>query len=178
MGAFCSHRNQSFKPICPKTLRNLSPTLMMLHIKFDQHGPTGLRDIQVSSELWQNDRIPEGQGKSSIVPPPLFQSGAIMIRNWYNLIPYPALKFKSRGTLFKVILDRFWPLAPRWGMEPGFRRHAVKFNRQGTCVSNIIYFLYEWLPRYILKNFHAVWQEQDGWQGWLQQLSLFFIQAS
>ena len=77
MGAFCCHRNQSFKPICPKTLCNLSPTLMMLQIKFDQHWPTDLRDIQVSSELWQNDRIPEGQGKSSIAP--LFQSGAIKI---------------------------------------------------------------------------------------------------
>ena len=75
MGVFCCHRNQSFKPICPKTLFNPSPTLMMLHIKFDQHWSTGLRDIQVSSELWQNDRIPEGQGKSSIAP--LFQSGAI-----------------------------------------------------------------------------------------------------
>ena len=75
MGAFCCHGNQSFDPICPKTLCNLSPTLMMLHIKFDQHWPTGLRDIQVSSEWWQNDRIPEGQGKSSIAP--LFQSGAI-----------------------------------------------------------------------------------------------------
>ena len=64
------------KPICPKTLCNLSPTLMMLHIKFDQRWPTGLRDIQVSSELWQNDRIPEGQGKSSIAP--LFQSRAII----------------------------------------------------------------------------------------------------
>ena len=76
MGAFCCHRNQSFQPICPKTLCNLFPTLMMLHIKFDQHWPTGLRDIQVSSELWQNDRIPEGQGKSNIAP--LFQSGAII----------------------------------------------------------------------------------------------------
>ena len=66
MGAFCCHGNQSFDPICPKTLCNLSPTLMMLHIKFDQHWPTGLRDIQVSSELWQNHRILEGQGKSSI----------------------------------------------------------------------------------------------------------------
>ena len=51
MGAFCCHGNQSFDPICPKTLCNLSPTLMMLHIKFDQHWPTGLRDIQISSEL-------------------------------------------------------------------------------------------------------------------------------
>ena len=30
----------------------------MLHIKFDQDWPTGLRDIKISSEkLWQNDRI-------------------------------------------------------------------------------------------------------------------------
>ena len=44
MGAFCCHRNQSCKPICPKTICNLSPTLMMLHIKIDQHWPTGLRE--------------------------------------------------------------------------------------------------------------------------------------
>ena len=68
MGAFCFHGNQSFDPICPKTLCNLSPTLMMLHIKFDQHWLTVFRDIQVSSELWQNHRILEGQGKSSIDP--------------------------------------------------------------------------------------------------------------
>ena len=47
MGAFCCHRNQSFDPICPKTLCVLSPTLVMLHIKFDQDWPTGFRDIQV-----------------------------------------------------------------------------------------------------------------------------------
>ena len=63
MGAFCCHGNL---------------TLMMLHIKFDHPNDdsykiwsrlaTGLRDIQVSSELWQNHRMPEGQGKSSIAP--------------------------------------------------------------------------------------------------------------
>ena len=37
----------SFDPICPKTLCSLSPTPMMLHIKFDQDWPTGFRDIQV-----------------------------------------------------------------------------------------------------------------------------------
>ena len=47
MGAFCCHGNQSFDPICLKTLRSLSPTPMMLHIKFDQDWPTGFRDIQV-----------------------------------------------------------------------------------------------------------------------------------
>ena len=47
MGAFCCHRNQSFDPICPKTLCSLSPIPMMLHIKFNQDWPTGFRDIQV-----------------------------------------------------------------------------------------------------------------------------------
>ena len=45
MGAFCCHGHQSFDPICPKTLCSLSPTSVMLHIKFDQDWPTGLRDI-------------------------------------------------------------------------------------------------------------------------------------
>ena len=47
MGAFCCHGNQSFDPIFPKTLCSLSPTPVMLHIKFDQDWPTGFRDIQV-----------------------------------------------------------------------------------------------------------------------------------
>ena len=45
MGAFGCRGNQRFDPMCPKTLRSLFPTLMMLHIKFDQDWPTGLRDI-------------------------------------------------------------------------------------------------------------------------------------
>ena len=47
MWAFCCHGNQSFDPICPKTLCSLSPTALMLHIKFDQDWPTSFRDIQV-----------------------------------------------------------------------------------------------------------------------------------
>ena len=47
MGAFCCHGHQSFDPICLKTLCSLSPLLVMLHIKFGQDWPTGLRDIQV-----------------------------------------------------------------------------------------------------------------------------------
>ena len=47
MGAFCCHGNHSFDPIFPKTLCSLSPTPVMLHIKFDQDWPTGFRDIQV-----------------------------------------------------------------------------------------------------------------------------------
>ena len=47
MGAFCCHGNQSFDPICPKTLCSLSPPPVMLNIKLDQDWPTGFRDIQV-----------------------------------------------------------------------------------------------------------------------------------
>ena len=47
MGAFCCHGNQSFDPICPKTSCSLSPTPVMLHIKFHQDWPSGFRDIQV-----------------------------------------------------------------------------------------------------------------------------------
>ena len=47
MGAFCCHGNQSFDPICHKTLCSLSLTPMMLHIKLDQDWPTGFRDIKV-----------------------------------------------------------------------------------------------------------------------------------
>ena len=47
MGAFCCHGNHSFDLICPKTLCSLSPTPVMLHIKFDLGWPAGFRDIQV-----------------------------------------------------------------------------------------------------------------------------------
>ena len=47
----CCHGHQSFDPICLKTLCSLSPPLVMLHIKFDQDWPTGLRDIQVR-KVW------------------------------------------------------------------------------------------------------------------------------
>ena len=47
LGTFCCHGHQSFDPICLKTLCSLSPTPVMLHIKFDQDWPTGLREIQV-----------------------------------------------------------------------------------------------------------------------------------
>ena len=47
MGAFCCHGNQSFDPICHKTLYSLYPTPVMLHIKIEQDWPTGSRDIHV-----------------------------------------------------------------------------------------------------------------------------------
>ena len=41
------HGHHSFDPICLKTLCSLSPPPVMLHIKFYQDWPTGLRDIPV-----------------------------------------------------------------------------------------------------------------------------------
>ena len=57
MGAFCCHGHQGFHPICLKTLCSLSPAPVMLHIKFDQYWPTGLRDIQVESVKNERDSI-------------------------------------------------------------------------------------------------------------------------
>ena len=45
MGAICCHGNQSSNPTRPKTFHNLSPSSMMLKIKFDHHWPYCLRDI-------------------------------------------------------------------------------------------------------------------------------------
>ena len=45
-GVFCCHGNQSFAPSCRKILCSLSPSPMMLHIKFDQ-------DWQLASEIFK-----------------------------------------------------------------------------------------------------------------------------
>ena len=46
-GNDCLPESNVPESICPKTLCSLSPTPMMLHIKFDLDWPTGFRDIQV-----------------------------------------------------------------------------------------------------------------------------------
>ena len=56
MGAFCCHGIHSFDPICPKTSCSLSPTQVMLHIKFDQDWPTGFRDMKVWTTTDDNGR--------------------------------------------------------------------------------------------------------------------------
>ena len=43
----CCHSNQSSDPICPKMLCSLSPCPMIVHMKFDQHRPSGFWDILV-----------------------------------------------------------------------------------------------------------------------------------
>ena len=54
MGDFVCHGNQSFYPICPKTLCCLSPTQMMLQIKFEQDLSTGLKRYS-SLKVWTTD---------------------------------------------------------------------------------------------------------------------------
>ena len=64
MGAFCCHGNQSFDPICPKTLCSLSPTPMMLHKKFDQDWPTCFKDIQVQKCKIHNEWSDSAQNQT------------------------------------------------------------------------------------------------------------------
>ena len=45
MGAFGCHGNQSFDLIYPKTLCSIFPTQMMLHTKFEQDLPSGLKEL-------------------------------------------------------------------------------------------------------------------------------------
>ena len=47
MGAICCHGNQSSDPTWSKTQHNLSPSSMMLYIKFGHDWPCCLIDIQV-----------------------------------------------------------------------------------------------------------------------------------
>ena len=45
MGDMCCHGNQNSNPISPKILCSLSPPhLIMLHMKFDQDWPSGIRE--------------------------------------------------------------------------------------------------------------------------------------
>ena len=69
MGAFCCHRHQSFGPICLKTLCSLPPPPVMLHIKFDQDWPIGLRDIQVRKcNIFHHSRASNSKVSSLIRP--------------------------------------------------------------------------------------------------------------
>ena len=47
MGDVCCYGNKSSNPICPKTLCRLFPDLLILHMKFDQDWPSGIRDILI-----------------------------------------------------------------------------------------------------------------------------------
>ena len=68
-GAFCCHGHQSFDPIFLETLCSLSPPPVMLHIKFDQDLPTGLRDIQIRKcKIFRHSRASNSKVSSLIRP--------------------------------------------------------------------------------------------------------------
>ena len=56
------------RSICPKTLCSLSPTTVMLNIKFDEDWPTGFRDIEVQVCNFCNSRASNSILSSLIRP--------------------------------------------------------------------------------------------------------------
>ena len=68
MGAFFCHGNQSFDPICTKTVCSIFPTPMMLHIKFDQDRPTSFRDSQFKSVKCYHSRASNSKMSGLIRP--------------------------------------------------------------------------------------------------------------
>ena len=108
MEAFCYHGHQSFDPICLKTICSLSPTPVMLHIKFDQDWPTGLRDIQV----WKC-KIFVIQGQ--VTPKWIVQSGPKS--NSYELLCLswlPATLMMIRSKMNELAWRQHFPIISLW----------------------------------------------------------------
>ena len=107
MGAFCCYGNQSLDPICPKTLCSLSPTPVMLHIKFDQDWPTGFRDIQVWKCGRRTDDRPLVYYKLTLWA---FGSGELTTKKrWRHYFPY----YKSMGAFCCHGNQSFDPICPK-----------------------------------------------------------------
>ena len=110
MGAFCCHGHQSFDPIWLKTLCSLSPPPVMLHIKFDQHWPTGLRDIQVRKckiFLIQGQVIP----KWVVWSGPKSNSSKLLCLSWL-----PATLMMIRSRMNELAWRQHFPIISLWGI--------------------------------------------------------------
>ena len=108
MGAFCCHRHQSFDPICLKTLCSLSPSPVMLHIKFDQHWPTGLRDIQVRKcKIY----VIQGQvtPKLVVLSGPKSYSSELLCLSWL-----PATLMMIRSKMNELACRQHFPIVSLW----------------------------------------------------------------
>ena len=113
MGAFCYHGHQSFDPICLKTLCSLSPTSVMLHTKFDQDWPTGLRDIQVRKcKIF----IIQGQVTPKLVvwSGPKSNSFELLCLSWL-----PATLMMIRSKMIELAWRQHFPIVSVWKI---FRR--------------------------------------------------------
>ena len=108
MGAFCCHRHQSFDPICLKTLCSLSPSPVMLHIKFDQDWPTGLRDIQV---LKCKIFVIQGQvtPKLVVLSGPKSYSSELLCLSWL-----PATLMMIRSKMNELAWRQHFPIVSLW----------------------------------------------------------------
>ena len=108
MGAFCCHWNQSFDPICLKTLCNLSPPPVTLHIKFDQDWQTGLRAIQVGKckiFVVQGQVTPKWVVWSS----PKSNSSELFCLSWL-----PATLMMIRSKMNKLAWRQHFPIVSLW----------------------------------------------------------------
>ena len=161
MGAFCCHGNQSFDLICPKTLCSLSPTPVMLHIKFDQDWPTGFRDIQVWKCGWRMDDRPLVYYKLT-----LWAFGSGELKTWglffadfnfcglqhpWKIILILPRKSKSgcRGSKTRLSLDR--STVPKENLRP---KYLKCMGMKDTCSLTD-------------KQIKQTYIHSDGWIKWL-----------
>ena len=149
MEAFCCHGNQSLDPICPKTLCSLSPTPVMLHIKFDQDWPTGFRDIQVWKCGRRTTTADDDDGRRTDDGPLVYYKLTLWVRlrwakkigsktaekRWQQRFPH----YKSMGT-FCCHGNQFWSNLPQNLLQP--------FLHPSDTTYNIWSRLANWLQRY------------------------------
>ena len=116
MGAFCCHGNLSSDLICTKTLCSLSPTLVMLQIKFDLGWPAGFRDIQV----WKCGR----RRRRRTDDRPLL---------YYKLISWAfgsgELKMLSSRKSWCFTILFYWDFAKSWSQR---QKVGVKYSKSGA----------------------------------------------
>ena len=108
MGAFCCHGHQSFDPICIKTLCILSLPPVMLHIKFDQDWPIGLRDIQVRKcKIF----VIQGQVTPKLVvwSGPKSNSSELLCLSWL-----PATLMMIRWKMNELVWRQHFPIKSLW----------------------------------------------------------------
>ena len=123
MGNFCCHGHQSFDPIYLKTQCSLSPTPVMLDIKFDHDWPTGLRDIQV-----RKCKIFVSQG---LVTPkwvrwigPKSNSSELLCLSWL-----PATLMIIRSKMNELAWRQHFPIVSLWE----FFRRSRATNSKVSC---------------------------------------------
>ena len=107
-GDFCCHGHQSFDPICLKTPCSLSPSPMMLHIKFDQDWKTCLRDIQV---LKCKIFVIQGQvtPKWVVCSGPKSNSSELLYLSWL-----PATLMMIRSKMNELAWRHHFPIISLW----------------------------------------------------------------